>query len=61
MALEFLRYRLYYYRLLYYIRNKRDPNTEPWGTPALIFNSDDEEDLHFTFCSLSLKLSLNQL
>jgi hypothetical protein len=38
-----------------YIRNRKGPNTDPWGTPASIPSHPDENPSKTTFCFLSSK------
>ena len=48
-----------------YIRNKRGPNTEPWGTPALLLAQDElwllRITLSFPFLRSLLKGLINFL
>jgi hypothetical protein len=42
--------------VLMYIRNRKGPNTDPWGTPASIPSHPDENPSKTTFCFLSSHL-----
>ena len=44
-----------------YIRNSRTgPNTDPWGTPHLIFLVEEDSPLYRTNCLQSLRLDLSK-
>lgn len=43
------------------IRNKRGPNVEPYGTPALILAQDKLWPLKITLCFLFLRKSVKRL